>query len=90
MLGSAHRELVDVGLLSLPPSSPVIYRRVFPQQGILLKWTKGFKATGCEGEDVVNLLKEAIHRRAVSVHVAVRSRLLAPTPWLSSASLIGL
>nr|XP_042696191.1 hexokinase-2 isoform X2 [Chrysemys picta bellii] len=33
------------------------------EEGILLKWTKGFKATGCEGEDVVNLLKEAIHRR---------------------------
>ncbi|XP_018414384.1 PREDICTED: hexokinase-2 isoform X1 [Nanorana parkeri] len=31
--------------------------------GILLKWTKGFNASGCEGEDVVNLLKEAIHRR---------------------------
>ncbi|XP_054197615.1 hexokinase-2 isoform X1 [Homo sapiens] len=32
-------------------------------QSILLKWTKGFKASGCEGEDVVTLLKEAIHRR---------------------------
>ncbi|KAM9313058.1 hexokinase-2 [Gastrophryne carolinensis] len=32
-------------------------------EGILLKWTKGFRATGCEGEDVVHLLKEAIHRR---------------------------
>ncbi|XP_048854522.1 hexokinase-2 isoform X1 [Brienomyrus brachyistius] len=32
-------------------------------QGILLKWTKGFKATGCEGEDVVQLLKDAIHRQ---------------------------
>ncbi|KAK1154424.1 hexokinase-2 isoform X1 [Acipenser oxyrinchus oxyrinchus] len=32
-------------------------------EGILLKWTKGFKATGCEGEDVVRLLKDAIHRR---------------------------
>ncbi|XP_041757274.1 hexokinase-2 isoform X1 [Coregonus clupeaformis] len=32
-------------------------------QGILIKWTKGFKATGCEGEDVVCLLKDAIHRR---------------------------
>uniref|UniRef100_A0A8B9JIH8 Phosphotransferase n=1 Tax=Astyanax mexicanus TaxID=7994 RepID=A0A8B9JIH8_ASTMX len=31
-------------------------------QGILLKWTKGFKATGCEGEDVAALLKDAIHR----------------------------
>uniref|UniRef100_G1SCT6 Hexokinase-2 n=1 Tax=Oryctolagus cuniculus TaxID=9986 RepID=G1SCT6_RABIT len=32
-------------------------------ESILLKWTKGFKASGCEGEDVVSLLKEAIHRR---------------------------
>ncbi|XP_029916093.1 hexokinase-2 isoform X1 [Myripristis murdjan] len=32
-------------------------------QGILLKWTKGFRASGCEGEDVVMLLKDAIHRR---------------------------
>ncbi|XP_042332208.1 hexokinase-2 isoform X2 [Sceloporus undulatus] len=32
-------------------------------EGILLKWTKGFNATGCEGEDVVGLLKEAMHRR---------------------------
>ncbi|XP_043912214.1 hexokinase-1 [Protopterus annectens] len=31
--------------------------------GILLKWTKGFKATDCEGEDVVGLLREAIKRR---------------------------
>lgn len=52
----------------------------FPQQGILLKWTKGFKATGCEGEDVVGLLKEAIHRREVSSHGAGRSRWLLPHP----------
>ncbi|KAJ8005836.1 hypothetical protein DPEC_G00122050 [Dallia pectoralis] len=32
-------------------------------QGVLIKWTKGFKASGCEGEDVVTLLKDAIHRR---------------------------
>ncbi|KAJ8380236.1 hypothetical protein SKAU_G00010140 [Synaphobranchus kaupii] len=32
-------------------------------QGVLLKWTKGFKASGCEGEDVVTLLNDAIHRR---------------------------
>ncbi|XP_059515312.1 hexokinase-2 isoform X3 [Myotis daubentonii] len=32
-------------------------------ESILLNWTKGFKASGCEGEDVVTLLKEAIHRR---------------------------
>uniref|UniRef100_A0AAR2JHE8 hexokinase n=1 Tax=Pygocentrus nattereri TaxID=42514 RepID=A0AAR2JHE8_PYGNA len=31
--------------------------------GILVTWTKGFKATDCEGEDVVNLLREGIKRR---------------------------
>ncbi|XP_063051015.1 hexokinase-2 isoform X1 [Engraulis encrasicolus] len=31
-------------------------------QGILLKWTKGFRASGCEGRDVVTLLKDAVHR----------------------------
>lgn len=34
-------------------------------QGILVNWTKGFKATDCEGEDVVNLLREGIKRREV-------------------------
>ncbi|CAG09720.1 unnamed protein product, partial [Tetraodon nigroviridis] len=32
-------------------------------QGILLRWTKGFKASGCEGRDVIMLLKEAVNRR---------------------------
>lgn len=32
-------------------------------QGILLKWTKGFKASGCEGQDVITLLKDAVRRR---------------------------
>ncbi|XP_077600672.1 hexokinase-2-like isoform X1 [Stigmatopora nigra] len=32
-------------------------------QGILLKWTKGFKASGCEGHDVVALLKDAVRCR---------------------------
>lgn len=34
-------------------------------QGILVTWTKGFKATDCEGENVVGLLREAIKRREV-------------------------
>ncbi|XP_061907577.1 hexokinase-2 [Entelurus aequoreus] len=34
-------------------------------QGILLKWTKGFKASGCEGQDVVKLLKDAVRRQGV-------------------------
>ncbi|XP_054906761.1 hexokinase-2 [Poeciliopsis prolifica] len=32
-------------------------------EGILLKWTKGFKASDCEGKDVVKLLKEAVRRK---------------------------
>lgn len=40
-----------------------------PPQGILLKWTKGFKASGCEGQDVIMLLKEAVCRRKVSKYV---------------------
>lgn len=35
-------------------------------QGTLVTWTKGFKATDCEGEDVVELLREAIKRKEVS------------------------
>lgn len=31
-----------------------------------MSWTKGFKATDCEGHDVVSLLREAIKRRNVS------------------------
>ncbi|GCB83569.1 hypothetical protein scyTo_0024078, partial [Scyliorhinus torazame] len=30
--------------------------------GILVNWTKGFKASDVEGEDVVALLKEAMRR----------------------------
>ncbi|XP_059518489.1 hexokinase HKDC1 isoform X2 [Myotis daubentonii] len=32
-------------------------------KGILIEWTKGFKATDCEGEDMVDMLREAIKRR---------------------------
>ncbi|KAF5900714.1 putative hexokinase HKDC1, partial [Clarias magur] len=32
-------------------------------KGILVSWTKGFKATHCEGNDVVEMLREAIKRR---------------------------
>ncbi|XP_036379241.1 hexokinase-1 isoform X1 [Megalops cyprinoides] len=33
--------------------------------GILVNWTKGFKATDCEGEDVVELLREGIKRKEI-------------------------
>ncbi|XP_064418695.1 hexokinase-1 isoform X2 [Latimeria chalumnae] len=48
---------------------PLSFTFSFPCQqtsldaGILLTWTKGFKATDCEGEDMVNMLREAIKRR---------------------------
>uniref|UniRef100_A0A3P8R8F7 Phosphotransferase n=1 Tax=Astatotilapia calliptera TaxID=8154 RepID=A0A3P8R8F7_ASTCA len=32
-------------------------------KSILIRWTKGFNCSGVEGKDVVQLLKEAIHRR---------------------------
>ncbi|KAM8774337.1 hexokinase HKDC1 isoform 1-T1 [Rhynchonycteris naso] len=32
-------------------------------KGTLIEWTKGFKATDCEGEDMVDMLREAIKRR---------------------------
>ncbi|KAJ8285983.1 hypothetical protein GJAV_G00033160 [Gymnothorax javanicus] len=32
-------------------------------EGVLLKWTKGFRASDCVGKDVVVLLKDAIRRR---------------------------
>ncbi|XP_069609512.1 hexokinase HKDC1-like [Ranitomeya imitator] len=32
-------------------------------KGKLVGWTKGFKATDCEGQDVVDMLREAIKRR---------------------------
>ena len=36
--------------------------------GKLIRWTKDFKATGAEGEDVVQLLKAAFDRRGVSIN----------------------
>uniref|UniRef100_A0A8C5HDT9 Hexokinase-2 n=1 Tax=Gouania willdenowi TaxID=441366 RepID=A0A8C5HDT9_GOUWI len=36
-------------------------------EGILLQWTKGFKASGCEGQDVVTLLKEEFDLSFVAV-----------------------
>nr|KAF6346660.1 hexokinase 3 [Pipistrellus kuhlii] len=38
-------------------------RQLGLDQGILLNWTKGFKASDCEGQDVVCLLREALERK---------------------------
>lgn len=39
---------------------------MYVPQGTLVSWTKRFKATDCEGHDVVGMLREAIKRRNVS------------------------
>ena len=44
-------------------------------QGTLVTWTKGFKATDCEGEDVVELLREAIKRKEVMTRRDTQQRL---------------
>ena len=38
----------------------------FLVQSILIRWTKGFACSGVEGQNVVQLLREAIKRRGVS------------------------
>uniref|UniRef100_A0A8D3CK43 Hexokinase-2 n=1 Tax=Scophthalmus maximus TaxID=52904 RepID=A0A8D3CK43_SCOMX len=40
-----------------------IHNQHLEDAGILVTWTKGFKATDCEGENVVELLREAIKRK---------------------------
>ncbi len=52
---------------------PLGFTFSFPcyQEGLasarLVRWTKGFKCSGVEGEDVVQLLTDAINRRGVRV-----------------------
>uniref|UniRef100_A0A4W3GGS6 Hexokinase-2 n=1 Tax=Callorhinchus milii TaxID=7868 RepID=A0A4W3GGS6_CALMI len=55
-------------------SLPVGFTFSFPckqtklDEGFLIKWTKGFKTTGCEGKDVVDLLRKAIARKNQKMH----------------------
>lgn len=39
---------------------------LFSPQSTLISWTKGFKCSGVEGQDVVQLLRDAIERQGVS------------------------
>lgn len=41
-------------------------------KGTLLSWTKCFKATDCEGHDVVTMLREAIKRLHQESHNSAR------------------
>jgi hypothetical protein len=38
----------------------------FCPQSTLISWTKGFRCSGVEGQDVVQLLRDAIQRQGVS------------------------
>ncbi|NWH71416.1 HXK3 protein, partial [Piaya cayana] len=38
-------------------------------KAVLLSWTKGFSASGCEGQDVVQLLREAAQRKNFGLNV---------------------
>jgi len=55
-------------------SLPLGFTFSFPVQqlsltsGLLIRWTKGFSATGVEGEDVVRLLRDALVRNGVVSH----------------------
>lgn len=40
-------------------------------QGKLITWTKGFKAVGAEGADIIQLLREALKRRQVSSYAVI-------------------
>jgi len=57
-------------------------------QGTLVGWTKGFKATDCEGEDVVDMLREAIRRRNVSYSFLLFLVVLMHTPSSSRTPLL--
>lgn len=42
--------------------------------GMLLRWTKGFNCPGAVGNDIVQLLQEALDRNEVNVHVGKQLR----------------
>lgn len=55
-----------------------------------MTWTKGFKATDCEGENVVELLRDAIKRKEVNgkqeVHPIVRGYRVTKTAAAQTAT----
>ena len=55
---------------------------LFPQ-GILLNWTKGFKASGAEGNNIVGLLRDAIKRRGVGSSAQGNATPTTPTSMSS-------
>ncbi len=62
------------------------YLRSTSLQGILTNWTKGFKCSGVEGEDVVSLLKVAINKHPSNVQIDVCAILNDTTGCLMSCA----
>lgn len=48
--------------------------------GMLLRWTKGFSCPGAVGNDIVQLLQEALNRNEVNVHVGKTVNKLTKRP----------
>lgn len=57
-------EKITITALAFTFSFPVDQKSLY--SGSLIKWTKGFCASGVEGEDVVGLLNKAFNKREVS------------------------
>ncbi|XP_020607641.1 hexokinase-2-like [Orbicella faveolata] len=55
--------------------------------GLLIRWTKGFSATGVENEDVIKLLQEALVRNGVSSTVDVVALVNDTTGTMMSCAL---
>lgn len=55
-------------------------------KGILARWTKGFNCSGVVGEDVVQLLKDAIARRGLDVQIEICAILNDTTGTLMSCA----
>ena len=55
-------------------------------QGVLTNWTKGFKCSGVEDEDVVDLLKKAIKRHPSNVKIEICAILNDTTGCLMSCA----
>lgn len=71
-LAVQSQQIVDSGREGiLCPAPRGSFHRPLPVpllfQGILITWTKGFKATDCVGHDVATLLRDAVKRREVTM-----------------------
>ena len=69
----------------MPQISMMAPQQTICPQGKLTNWTKGFKCSGVEGEDVVQLLRQALARRG-DVNIEVCAILNDTTGCLMSCA----